>query len=202
MTESQWSGQGRVVAVFPDDASARRAAERAEARGARDIAINDHDDEVRALVGEMREEIAESWGGPSVGLYTPEMARKTPGYTAAAALAGAILALPLGFIDADISLGLRLVIAAICGAVAGGTIGFLVGGFIAARRRTNEPLAEERGTVVGLWADNAEAVEVLRASGAIRIDVLLGEEPVDTVASAEASPKAAADENIPASDGP
>jgi hypothetical protein len=180
------SPEERIVAVFADEATAGRAAEEARRRGGRAVAINDPEDDVRALVGEMREEVAESWAGPSVAIYTPEMVRHIPGPMAAAAVIGAVVALPLAFLlDGGYPLPVRLIFAAVCGAVGGGTIGFLVGGFIGARRRAVIDLAEERGVVVGMQGGNPAAVEALAAAGPMRIDRLSGTLPVDTITSGE-----------------
>jgi hypothetical protein len=176
----------RIVAVFPDEAAAERAAAEARHRGAQNVAVADPNDDVKALLGEMREETSESWAGPSVALYTPEMARHIPGPTLAFAIAGAILALPLAFIDfGDVSLTGRIVIAVFAGLVGGGTIGFLAGGFLGARRRANRDLAEERGVVVGIQGGNAEAAEALVEAGPIRVDRVVHQVPVDTVTSHE-----------------
>lgn len=180
----------RIVAVFPDEATAERAAAEARDRGARDVAVADPNDDVKALMGEMREETSESWAGPSIAIYTPEMARHIPGPTVAFALAGAILALPLAFIDfGDVSFIGRVIIAVFAGLVGGGTIGFLAGGFLGARRRANRDLAEERGVVVGIQGGNAAAADALVEAGPIRIDRLANQVPIDTVTShEEASP--------------
>jgi hypothetical protein len=176
----------RIVAVFPDEATAERAADRARRSGGRDVAVNSPDDDVRALVGEMREETAESWAGPSVAIYTPEMARHIPGPTAAGALLGALVALPMAFlVGGGLSLMARLFLAGVCGAIGGGTIGFLAGGFLGARRRATLDLAEERGVVVGLRGGNPAAVRALAGAGAVRVDRLVGTRPVDTVTSHE-----------------
>lgn len=195
----------RVVAVFPDEATAQRAADRARRSGAQNVAVNDPNDDVRALVGEMREETSESWAGPSVAIYTPEMARHIPGPTAAFALAGAVLALPMAFLVADgVSLTARLIIAAVCGAVGGGTIGFLAGGFLGARRRATRDLADERGVVVGMQGGNAAAVRALANAGAMRVDRVRGAQPVDTVTSHEADTPSGTvmDQSIPPDDEP
>jgi hypothetical protein len=172
----------RVVAVFPDEATAERAAAEARGRGGRNVAVDDPQDDVKALMGEMREELSESWAGPSIGLFTPEMARHIPGPTAAFALLGALLALPLAFMDFGAG---RVILCAFSGAVAGGLIGFLLGGYLGARRRANLDLAEERGVVVGVQGGNAAAAEALAAAGPIRIDRLVHQVPVDTVTSHE-----------------
>lgn len=176
----------RVVAVFPDEATAEKAAERARRSGGRNVTVNDPEDDVRALVGEMREETAESWAGPSVALYTPEMARHIPGPAAAFALGGALLALPMALLVGDgVSLVARLILAAVSGAVGGGTIGFLLGGFLGARRRARLDLADERGVVVGVQGGNPAAVRALASAGAMRVDRVRGAQPIGTVASHE-----------------
>lgn len=176
----------RVVAVFPDRDCAQQAADRARRSGGQQVAVDDPNDDVRALVGEMREETSESWAGPSIAVYTPEMARHIPGPTAAAALIGAVLALPLAFIvGGNVSVIARLILAAVCGAIAGGTIGFLAGGYLGARRRAVLDMAEERGVVVGIQGGNPAAERALAEAGAMRIDRLLGTRPVDTIESHE-----------------
>ena len=133
-------------------------------------------------MGEMREETSESWAGP----VTPEMARHIPGPTAGFALAGALLAVPLAFLDFGVG---RVILCAFSGAAAGGLIGFLLGGFIGARRRANLDLAEERGVVVGIRGGNAAAADALVAAGPMRVDRLVNQVPIDTVTShEEASP--------------
>lgn len=172
----------RIVAVFPDEAAAERAAAEARHRGGRNVAVNDPNDDVKALMGEMREETSESWAGP----VTPEMARHIPGPTAGFALAGALLAVPLAFLDFGVG---RVILCAFSGAAAGGLIGFLLGGFIGARRRANLDLAEERGVVVGVQGGNAAAAEALVEAGPMRVDRLVNQVPVDTMTShEEASP--------------
>lgn len=184
--EDMSTPQERIVAVFRDERTAEQAAERARNRGAQTVTVGGHNDEVRALVGEMREETSESWAGPSVAIYNAEMARHIPGPTAAAALIGALVALPLGLLDwGNVTLLGRLVLAAFSGALGGGTIGFLLGGFLGARRRANLDLAEERGVVVGMQGGNPDATAELIKAGAMRVDRMLGQTPIDTVASHE-----------------
>jgi hypothetical protein len=176
----------RIVAVFPDEAAAERAATEARNRGGRNVAVGDPNDDVKALMGEMREETSESWAGPSIGPLTPEMARHIPGPTAAFALVGALLALPLALLDFGMG---RVILCAFSGAIAGGIIGFLVGGFLGARRRANRALAEERGVVVGIKGGNPAAADALVEAEPIRIDRIVNQVPVDTVTShEEASP--------------
>lgn len=190
----------RIVAVFPDEATAEKAAAEARHRGGLNVAIDDPNDDVKALMGEMREETSESWAGPSVAIYTPEMARHIPGPTFAFALAGAVLALPLAFIDfGNVSAIGRVIIAVFAGLVGGGTIGFLAGGYLGARRRANLDLAEERGVVVGIQGGNAAAADALVEAGPMRVDRLVNQVPIDTVTShEEATPsETARDQPIP-----
>jgi hypothetical protein len=176
----------RIVAVFPDEAAAERAAAEARRRGGVNVAIDDPEDDVKALMGEMREELSESWAGPSIGVFTPEMARHIPGPTLALAFLGALLALPLAFMDFGAG---RVILCAFSGAAAGGLIGFLIGGYLGARRRANIDLADERGVVVGVQGGNPAAAEALVAAGPMRVDRLVHQVPVETLTShEEASP--------------
>jgi hypothetical protein len=177
----------RYVAVYPDEASAQRAVEAARTRGATEIAVDDPTDEVRAVLGEQREEVSKAWVGPSIGAYSPEMVRQVPWWTAIGALAGLILSLPFGMVEmGGVSQAGRFAIAALCGATAGGTIGFLAGGFAVSRRRTHTPLAGEHGTVVGLNArDGQGPVEALTTERPLRVDRLEGMQATDTVTSGQ-----------------
>lgn len=178
------SGPVRLVGVYRDEQSAREAAEAARAAGARDVEIGAEADRVSALRGEMREEIEHAWGGPSVGVYTKEMARNVPLWTAAATAIGILVALPLGFFGPEsVPLVTRLVIAGCIGAVFGGTIGFLVGGgFFGVRRKARDELAAEEGVVVGAWADSGEVARAMSGRNAIRVDRVAPDgQPVDTL---------------------
>lgn len=147
----------RLVGVYRDEETAEAAAEEARAGGARDVEVGAEGDRVASLRGEMREELEEAWAGPSVGLYTKEQARSVPLYTAVGALLGALVALPGAFFDIDgLDFGVRAAIALFSGAMAGGTIGFLVGGgFFEPRRKSRSALAAERGVVVGATPESA-----------------------------------------------
>jgi hypothetical protein len=72
----------RVVGVFPDKATAEEAAREAQQAGGRDVRVGAPEDEVSSLLGEMREETEQAWAGPGVGVYTKEMARSVPKWTA------------------------------------------------------------------------------------------------------------------------
>jgi hypothetical protein len=172
----------RVVGVYPDEATAQEAARDAEQAGGRDVRVGAPEDEVSSLLGEMREETEQAWGGPAVGIYTKEMARSVPKWTVLGAVAGAVVALGLNFLGGgDLEIGARLIIAGLVGAVAGGTIGFLIGGgFFDPRRKAASNLAAEKGVVVGATEIDATD-EALAVHRPIREDVVDPEGPVDTV---------------------
>lgn len=178
------AGPVRLVGVYRDEQSAREAAEAAEAAGAWDVEVAAEPDRVAALRGEMREEVEHAWGGPSVGVYTKEMARNVPLWTAAVAALGILVALPLGFLGPEsVPLVTRLVVAGFVGAVFGGTVGFLVGGgFFDVRRKARDELAAEAGVVVGAWAASGDVARAMCGSNAIRVDRVASDgQPVDTL---------------------
>lgn len=180
------SADKRVVGVYPDENAAQEAAQAASRAGGKNVRVDAPEDEVAALMGEMREETGEAWGGPAVGIYTKEMARSVPWWTAGCAVAGALFALGVNFLGGgDLEIGARLLIAAFVGAVAGGTIGFLIGGgFFDPRRKSAANLAAEEGVVVG--ADEVDATDqALAEHDPIRVDVVDAEGPEETVTTEE-----------------
>ncbi len=180
------SDDKRVVGVYPDEKAADEVAQAASQAGGKNVRVGAPEDEVAALMGEMREETGEAWGGPAVGIYTKEMARSVPWWTAGCAVLGALLALGINFLGGgSLEIGARLLIAAFVGAVAGGTIGFLVGGgFFEPRRKSSSNLAGEEGVVVG--ADEVDATDRAMAEhDPIRVDVVDAEGPEETVTTEE-----------------
>ena len=176
----------RVVGVYEDEGTAQEAASAAKQAGGRDVRVGAPEAEVASLRGEMREETSQAWVGPSVGVYTKEMARSVPKWTAIGAVLGAVVALGANFLGGgDMEVEGRLIIAALVGMVAGGTIGFLVGGgFFDPRRKAASNLAAEEGVVVGANEDGATE-EVLAVHRPIREDVVDPEGPVGTVTTEE-----------------
>ena len=87
----------RIVAVFPDEATAERAADRARRSGGRERR-RQHIPTTTSGPSSVRCGRRRPSRGPdpSVAIYTPEMARHIPGPTAAGALLGALVALPDG----------------------------------------------------------------------------------------------------------
>jgi hypothetical protein len=185
------SGPERLVGVYRDEEEARQTAEAARAAGAEDVAIEAEEDRIAALRGEMREESEHAWGGPSVGLYTEEMAKSVPFWTVVGVVIGVVVAVPIGWIVAgDHPLGDRLFIAALCGAFFGGTVGFLVGGgFLDVRRKAGGTLASERGVVVGANERDEQVAPTMAEHDPIRVDrVAPGGQPEETVTTEEEQP--------------
>jgi hypothetical protein len=165
----------RVVAVFPDEHAAEEAAQAARAAGAEEVLQGASQDEVTVLQSEMREEAAEA----RPGFFTPQMVRSVPLWTAIAAIVGVVVALPVGFTGTDdVPLATHLLIAACFGGAIGGTIGFFFAVMaIGFARRRAEPMAAERGVVVGAEGDAGTAARTLGARNPIRVDKTAPRQP-------------------------
>ena len=182
-----------VIGVFRSPQAARAAADAAGCvvTGTSAARIGEAGDEVASLKAEMRKEMQHTTAGAgNVGPFTMEMAKGLSTGTAVGVLAGALLALPLGFIAWEPTLGLamRLLIAAVVGAVAGGTVGFMMGGFAA--KGPGAPLAAERGTTVVIDVRTPEEIErvteAMRSHDTIRVDLATAEgDAVSTITTEE-----------------
>lgn len=181
------------VAVFRDERAAAAAADAVRRVGVdpASIRVGEERDDVVGLRGEMREEIEHTIAGPgNVGPFTKEMAKGTLAGVALASVAGALLALPLGLIPlGGLALGARLAIAAVVGAAAGATLGFVLGGGLSAKGPGDE-LAVERGVAVGVrLGERGQADEVaaaLKEQRPIRLDVVSSDgQPIQTVTTEE-----------------
>ncbi|HEX2039810.1 MAG TPA: hypothetical protein VHF47_08780 [Acidimicrobiales bacterium] len=177
-----------VMAVFPDEAQARRAAEAVERSGvATDVRIGAPADEQQALRNEMQEEMEHTVAGPgNVGPFTREMAKGAGVGTPAATVFGAIAALPFGLLEFGPTMWQRFLVAAVVGAVAGATVGFVAGGGLSVVGPAAAPLTAERGVTLAVRVPAGEATErvarVLADAGPLRLDVTdLDGRVVDTV---------------------
>jgi hypothetical protein len=104
-----------------DDRTAAPPGERKYAEG-----HEAHTDDQEVLRHEQQEEAAESWAGPGFGPMTDAQLKGLVLGALLGGLCGALLFLPLGLIGwGDISLPWRLGLAALCGALGGGTGGAL-----------------------------------------------------------------------------
>ena len=175
----------RVVGVYRDEASAKDAAEAARQAGGDEVQIGAPEDEVASLMGEMREETEHSWTGPSIGLHTKEQARGSAKWAVGCALIGAVVAVAVNFLGGgDLQVGARLGIAIPVGLVAGGTIGYLIGGgFFDPRRKSRVDMAAEQGVVVGATEPHeVDATDrTLAERDPIRVDTVDAEGPERTV---------------------
>ena len=176
----------QVVAVYADNQSANLAAEAARKAGATEARVGGAGDDVVALRAEMRAEMDNSMAAPaSVGPFPKEAAKGVTFGVLVGSILGALLVLPLGFVDFGLPLWQRLLIAAAVGASGGATVGFVIGGGVGVRGPA-EPLAAEEGvTVVALTPEAAMATverAMQSAPGLIRIDVAAQDQPVETVA--------------------
>ncbi|HVL90951.1 MAG TPA: hypothetical protein VM841_12030 [Actinomycetota bacterium] len=175
-----------VVAVFRSAAEAERAAAAVTAAvPGVTVRVGDDASHVAALRAEMAEEDARSFAGPSVGLYTPEMAKGAAWGTAVWAVVGAILAAPFSLIPmGDLVIAVKLMIVTIVGAVAGGAFGFVAGGGAAAKSPA-EPMAAEAGVSLGVAVagpdERKQVVRVLSAAEPVRLDEVRRGRPEATV---------------------
>lgn len=189
MVSEQPTFETRVVGVFRDRTGAQEAADavrRAAQLTEDQIQIDAEADERFSLRGEMREEVDHTVAGPGpVGPYTKEM---TKGLVRSHALwvpIGIAVALPLAFIPiGNTSLGFRLVLWGIVGAIAAAVVALAIGGGLSARG-PSKPMAVERGVTVGVMARNADqarsAAEAMAKHNPIRLDTGVGARPTGVV---------------------
>ena len=192
------AGEQNLIGVFRDDREAQAAADAAAEAGIdrSRIRVGQPADEVAALRGEMSEELGHTAAGPgNVGPFTKEMTKGITVTTPLAMLAGAVLALPLALLPipyGDLSLVARLLIAAAVGAAAGGTLGLILGGGLAAKG-PGEKLAAERGVTLAISSDDPAELDrvarALRQRDPIRLDVIGADgQPAGTVTTEEEGP--------------
>ncbi|MDQ1445636.1 MAG: hypothetical protein QOI20_2100 [Acidimicrobiaceae bacterium] len=183
----------RLVGVYRDDADADRAVQAAERVGATNVVRGGRSDHVASLQDEMREQMEHTFVGPgNVGPFTKEMSKGIARWTPAVTIALMVLAAPLAAMHMGrLGLPTRLAIVEACALATGATIGFLAGMMKGGKGvdRREDPLAAERGVVVGVTVDEAAADEVADAmaqAGPIRLDVSGTDgRPLSTLATEE-----------------
>ena len=187
---------GKVIGAYDDHAHARRAAESARQAASGDARVRPptKEDEVASLESEMREEVRHV-----AGPFTKEVSKGILRTIPFTALAGAVILLPFGLIPVgDISLGIRLIVAAAVGATAGSVAGFVIGGGAEVSEKTPGAMAAEHGTLVVAEAENPEAVARVAeamSDDAIRVDVVTEENvPLGAVTTEEEQQRPASDE--------
>jgi hypothetical protein len=172
----------RLIGVFADEDAAARAAEAAERAGGRNIVRGARVDHIDSVQNEMREQMEHTFVGPgNVGPFTKEMSKGMARWVPTATIGAMVLALPLAFVHMG-RLGAltRLGIVEACAAFAGATLGFMAGMIFGPGGegdhgidRREEGLAAERGVVVGVTVDEAEAermADALSAFSPVRLD--------------------------------
>jgi hypothetical protein len=181
------SDDKQLIAVYETLEQAYAAAKRAEAAGAPQVFVGDEADRVDSLRSEMREELEHAIISPNAVLALPKESAKGAGaLTPICALLGALLALPLAWVDWGIPFGTRLVIVLACGAAMGATVGFLIGAGTAVKGRF-EANAADRGITVRVPVDTPEIEHALDHGGVIRLDrVDSGGNPDETLATEDA----------------
>ena len=161
-----------LLVVLRDAASARRAEEELEAAGVpgRVIGVGEQHDQQLALRAEMREELAESWMMPQLGIaLTKEAARGCLAVTIVLAVVGAVVAAPFAFIDFGLTFWGRVILLVGTGVAFGVTVGIIVGPALASKR-PGEPAAVDRGVVMHVGIDTPAIRDLLGRFDPIRID--------------------------------
>jgi hypothetical protein len=165
-----------TLGVFGDRDGAEAAAQRAREAGVDDsrIRVGDDADSQASLKAEMREEMEEAWFSPQAAFVaTKEAAKGLSLATPIAAAAGAVIALPFAFIFTfgSTELWLRIVVALVIGAMAGGTVGLIISGGMTIKG-PDEPLAAERGVTLRVADAGADTVQALEQEEPIRLDTV------------------------------
>jgi hypothetical protein len=163
----------RLVGVFRDAAHAQDAVDRVQTVGHQAVQIGDPDDHVSALRGEMHEELTRSFFAPHAGLLlTKESGRAMAVSIAAFSALFAVAAMPLAAFEmADLGVGARVGLVLIVGALAGATVGFVVGNALGARGPAASNAAD-RGVVVSVDDPTEAAERAMVESAPIRLDLV------------------------------
>lgn len=191
----------RVVASFPDRATAEEAVDSAVREGGdrASVAFDNADDERHSMLGEMQQEMDTSSTGPLTGAI-PGTSRRAlyavlPVATAVGIVLGLLVALiPIG----NWTVAGRLLVYGLVGAVVGSTVGFVAAGGFGARGPAR-PAASDRGVLVGISApaDLAPAVaDAVTQHDPIRVDLLSSPGVGNVVADGEGTSALASTERV------
>jgi hypothetical protein len=164
-----------LIAVYADRATADRVADRLSEEGlpAGSVHVDRTEDEATALLAEMREESANAFISPQVGVaYTKEAKRSMAAYLPAAVAVGALVALPFAFIDwGGPSFWVRAFWMVVIGGAFGGTIAAVAVPALASRS-PYEPSGAQRGVVVRVDTWSQQLEERMADADPIRLDRL------------------------------
>ncbi len=171
-----------LVAVFPTEDAARRAAERLDRARVGEIIV---DPSVATVArGEMAEELDHTWGGGLLGTFvTDDMARPALALALALALVGAVIGagLTVAIASAPAAWWARAVIGAAVGGLFLGAVGAMVGGGMGARQPAQD-VGSGRETAVRVRGETSATVAQLRLLHPVRIDRFLDGQYQGTVA--------------------
>jgi hypothetical protein len=189
-----------LLAVYADPGGARVAAARLRDAGIASNAIaaaepRDHDLSLRA---EMRDELTSSWISPQASFIMTK--EGTRGFVVLLVMLNAVavaVATPFAFIEfGGLAFWGRWLIV-VGSVVAMVSVIALVVGPALGSRRPDDPLAAHRGITLRVAADGDDVVEILKASGPIRIDAVTRDNrPLGPIATEEdhGQPSSLADE--------
>jgi hypothetical protein len=170
-----------LIGVYRSEADAQSVARSLREAGTPDhrIRLGNDDDAHTSLLAEMQQETSESMMMPIAGIaHTKEATKGALLMGPPLVILCGLLALPLGFIPvAGAPLWLRLLIAALVGMAAGGTIAAIAGPAMGAKR-PNEANAAQRGVVLRVDDPDARAEELMAAMDPIRLDRVAQDEPM------------------------
>jgi hypothetical protein len=183
---SDHSGDTQLIAVYETLEQAYAAARRAEAAGAPQAFVDRPGDRIDSLRAEMRDELEHGLIAPTAVLVLPKESAKGVGALAPIGMVvGALLALPLAWVDWGVPFRTGLVIVLACGAAMGATVAFLIGAGTALKGRF-EANAADRGVTVRVPVDTPEIEHALDHGGVLRLDrVDSGGNPDEALATEE-----------------
>jgi len=178
-----------LLAVYDDPAAARAASARLREAGftSNAVAVAESRDHDLALQAEMRDELTSSWISPQASFIMTK--EGTRGFVLVLLLLNAVAiaaATPFAFIEfGGLSFWARWFIVVGCVVAMVSVIALVVGPAVGSRR-PDEPLAAHRGITLRVAANSDEAVEILKASGPIRIDAVTRDDrPLGPIATEE-----------------
>ncbi len=184
---------GSLLAVYHDrqeaEAAARDLMEDASVPGS-SLHVGERPDLELSLRAEMDAETSEVIGSPGLGsVMTKEMFRGAAlfglGLGGLGVIVGAVLGLALAGASGW-SMGERVLLGVVIGALFFGTVGTLLGGGLA-MKSPEDQLAAERGVTLRVDSVSVEAKQVLAEHHPIRLDVLSGTRRLATPVTEEPS---------------
>jgi hypothetical protein len=184
-----------AVAVYPSEHDARAAADAVARAGIapRRVSVDDTQARRASLRSEMRDEIEGAVMAPQASVaLTREMVSGVTVAVPVAALAGAVVGLPFGFMTiGGLDLWARLLLAAGIGGFCGSVVGVIVGAAVGASGPA-EPMAAERGVTVRVRDADDDVLRLLAERDPIRLDVVApdGSPEVSTHTPAPDAPEA------------